>query len=455
MQSLILKMKTKRILIIATAFSPENEIGAIRVTKLVKYLIRQGFSITIFSPELHEGSKINNAPEPIEFKNIERHTIHLSENFQKFFLKKRNELTKNTSATNLISNKNSGFIASLKSSLMSIIQFLYSLLRGYDWYRQVLNSQQYKDSLNYEYDAIFSSYPSVAAHWVGVNASKVLKIPLITDFRDPMNYETNSNWFNLQVNSYLQRQIIRRADAVTTIANDLIPKLKDGNKYPNTQFVYLPNGYDIDDLEVSNVYESKQDYLTFCYVGSLYGGQRKLNSFFEALNEAIIKDLIPKNKIKVVYAGKEFGVLHRVAKKFNLTDILINKGFVSREESIDLQANSDLIIVVTWNTKKDQGIMTGKLYECMLTEKPVIVVVNGNVPNSEIKRVIKMVEGGFVIEDASLSYNKEKEELVQFIKEAYVMKSTRGSLPNFYNNKRDHFSYDNIVKKLGTLFKEL
>lgn len=455
MQSLILKMKTKKILIIATAFSPENEIGALRVTKLVKYLIRQGFSITIFSPELHEGSKINDAPEPVEFKNIERHTVHLSETFQKIFLKKRNELTKNTSATNLISNKRGGFIASVKSSLMRIAQFLYSLLRGYDWYRQVVNSQEYKDSLNYEYDAIFSSYPSVAAHWVGINASKILKIPLITDFRDPMNYETNSNWFNLQVNTYLQRQIIKKAAVVTTIAKDLIPKLKDGYKYSNTRFIYLPNGYDMDDLEVSTQKINDDDFLTFCYVGSLYGGQRKLNSFFEALRDAIEKKIIPKDKIKFVYAGKEFGVLHRVAKKFNLTDILIDKGFVSREESIDLQANSDLIIVVTWNTKKDQGIMTGKLYECMLTEKPVIVVVNGNVPNSEIKRVIKMVEGGFVIEDASLHFDKEKEELVQFLKEAYINKSTMGRLPNFYNNKRDEFSYESIVKKFGTLISQL
>lgn len=444
--------KNKKILIIATAFSPENEIGALRVTKLIKYLVRSNCEVTIISPELHEGSRINKGPEPVEFEAIKRCQVHQSDLFIKLFLNRRNKMIGKSSATQLIKKSKGGIVSQLKSALMGLFQFLYALVRNYDWAHEVKKSQFYRDCLKEDYDVVFSSYPSVSAHWVALHAVRNLKIPLICDFRDPMNYETNSSWFYYKMNSFLQRKIIKRAAVVTTIAEDLIPKLKDGYTYPNTKFVYLPNGYDQDDLEASEQAQMPNDKLIFCYVGSLYGGQRKLDSFFVSINKLLEKKSIPKEKIIFNYAGKEFEVLKNLATAYGLEDILVNKGFVSRQESIDLQANSDIVVVVTWNTKKDKGIMTGKLFECFLTKKQVLVVVNGNVENSEIKRVVERVNGGYVIEDASTTFNKDKDRLIEYLENSYTLKVANGHLSSTYNEKIEDFSYDNIVKKLVSIF---
>ena len=57
---------SKKILFVVTAFSPENAIGAVRISKIVKYLVKNNFEVTVISPELHSGSKIDRSIDSVE-----------------------------------------------------------------------------------------------------------------------------------------------------------------------------------------------------------------------------------------------------------------------------------------------------------------------------------------------------------------------------------------------------
>lgn len=65
-------MRKNKVLLIATAFSPENAMGSVRTTKLVKFLVRMGYDITVVSPELHGGTKIDHSLECKELDSINR-----------------------------------------------------------------------------------------------------------------------------------------------------------------------------------------------------------------------------------------------------------------------------------------------------------------------------------------------------------------------------------------------
>ena len=78
-------MKKNKILIVTTAFAPENEIGAIRMIKLVKYLVRLKQEITVISPKLHEQSRIDLSLECREFDDITRLVVDQSRLFNRFF----------------------------------------------------------------------------------------------------------------------------------------------------------------------------------------------------------------------------------------------------------------------------------------------------------------------------------------------------------------------------------
>lgn len=440
---------SKKILITTTAFAPENEIGAVRMTKIVKYLVRLGYDITVISPELHEISRIDNS---LVVEGINKYTVAQSRWFTKIFLRKRNAMLKKQSASNYISpKKNSSFLKVIKASVFSHLQFVYTLIRNRDWKKCVVHFIK-ENFTKSEFDIVISSYPSLGglwtANWVRDNGYASL---WLSDFRDPINYEVNSSWLKYKLNTYLQNRILQKTDIATCISRDLFKKF---NAKYHFKLKYLPNGFDTEDLNTSIVTSKPgiNEPLTFCYVGSLYGGTRELKSFFKVLQELTDSKRLNINNVKLIYAGKEYKEMLKQAAQFNLSSILEDRGSVSRAESIQIQNSSDIIIVVTWNTYKDQGILTGKLFECLLTKKTILGVVNGNVPNSEFKNIIEDVNGGFAIEDASPNFEGDSRELKLFIEEKYDEKKKHGCIRSHYNDKRENFNYLNITRTLVSFF---
>lgn len=447
-------MNKKNILFIATAFSPENAVGAIRTTKIVKYLIRNGYNVTVISPKLHDSTNYDYSNESDELLKTNRVVISHTKFFELVFLRKRNKMLQKKSASNYIEiENNNNFLSKLKSQIFIFIHFSYTIIRNLDWSRKV--KKYIKKNINLsDFDSVISSYPSLSAHWISYSLSKKHSLFWIADFRDPINYEANSNYFILKINTYFQNRIIKQANYITTISNDLIVKFNPNNKFNNEKLKCIPNGFDPDDLDENTVnITSKSKVLNLCYVGSLYGGKRNLEIVFKAVSELLKENKITKENIKIIYAGKEFNVFNNQASRYNLSSTLTNKGFVSRLESVKIQSESDLIMIVTWNTKTDKGIMTGKLFECLLTKKMILGIVNGTAPNSEIKRVVNKINGGIVYEDASLDLEKEYNNLKEYILNKFLEKQNNLILNPSYNNSVREYEYSEITNSFIKLFK--
>jgi hypothetical protein len=442
----------KKILIITTCFAPENEIGAIRISKLTKYLVRNDYKITVISPELHDLSNIDLQMEENEFEKVKRIQISQSSVFKKYFLKKRNNLLKKGSANLYVRSSTTKSIKqNLKIQIFRIIHFLYTIIRNYDWSREVelYSKVNYKKN---DFDIVFSSYPSLGAHW---SASYIIKYHIankwIADFRDPINYSNNSNPLLYIINSRIQKRIVKWANIVTYISRDLLTKFPPEYHY---KFHLLANGFDEDDMKIDFAGRVSTDFekLRFCYMGSLYGGERKLDIVFKAIRELIDENTMLEQNIEFFYAGKEYQIILNQASKYALSAIMADKGSVSRNESLSIQLSSDLFTVVTWNTENDQGIITGKLFEGFLTKKNILGVVNGTVPNSEFKQIIESVKGGFVIEEGSKTIDHDFQDLKGHLEKVYKEKLDKGVVVSTFNEIVTNYSYKSITKKLIELF---
>lgn len=445
-----------KVLLITSCFAPENVIGAVRVTKIVKYLVRMGYEVTVVAPELHELSKIDDSLVTSKIKQVKVYRVSQSEWFKKTFLRRRNKMLKKKSATGYMnSKKGDSKFAVFKSFVFIHLQFMFSIIRDLDWKKKSVAFIKNNFSKS-EFDIVLSSYPDLSTHWCAnwVRKNEIAKV-WFADFRDPINYEVNSSALKLGVNTYFQNKVLSQADYSMCISKDLFKKFNSKYHY---KLKYLPNGFDEDDLHKEQN-KGEQEYnenrkFTFCYVGSLYGGERSLKSFFKALSLLIETNKISKEDIKIVYAGKEFAELEKQAKLFNLETVLENRGLVSRLESIKIQDESDIILVVTWNTEKDQGILTGKLFECFLTQKTILGIVNGTVPNSEFKQIITDVNGGYAFEDSTENYTENFQELQSFLHKKFIQQQQNGKVSSNYNEKLANFNYKNITKQLVDFFNE-
>lgn len=436
-------MRTKKITLIATAFAPEKAVGSIRTTKLVKYLVRANYEVTVISPELNDSSSIDKSLNCHELSKVEHINVSHSNLFKKIFLKRRNDFLAKSSTGNKLNVKpTESTLRKIKGNIKIFAHFLYTIIRNLDWYIAVRRNKQVNDLIKSSTMTLISSYPSLSAHWVAQYWSKKFNYNWIADFRDPINYESNSNFLTYNIYTLIQKRIVKNATYVTYISKGVYKKL-DYKQTDSHKFKFIPNGFDYDDIKETKPPVGNEN-LIMSYVGGLYGGERDMSILFKAIRELVDNHRINIKDIVLMYAGKEFNVLQFQALKYNLEKILINKGYVSLEESIEIQQNSDIALICTWNTEKDQGIMTGKVFESFLASKVILAIINGDLPESELKHTIAYVNGGFTYEEGADNIQKEYVDLCNFISDRVIEKKEFGFVKNEYNDKKDDYSYQEI-----------
>lgn len=64
--------------------------------------------------------------------------------------------------------------------------------------------------------------------------------------------------------------------------------------------------------------------------------------------------------------------MQRQAAACGMGDLVEDHGLVSREESIALQRGADVLLMASWHKAAQRGILTGKLFEYMMMEKPIV-----------------------------------------------------------------------------------
>lgn len=308
-------------------------------------------------------------------------------------------------------------------------------------------------SIDRKYDVVFSTCGSFENIYAGRYAAKVFGAKWIMDYRDSMIMH-GSMYDDFWWNRYAKAATVLSladADTVTAVSEGLANELRE--IYPSKKPVVLYNGFD--DKETLPEHFSESGTLSFCYTGRLYTDRLPaLKDFADCLSELIKEGEIDRSRIRFCYAGPDSGTIHDIFSKAGIRDILTDKGYLSRTETTALQMSSDIFTLFSWNTKKSKGILTGKFYEGIKTRKPVLAMLTGNAPESELMMLQKRYDYGFCYEQCTKAASMPA--LKHFITKLYNEKISCGSLSyqpseELYNA----FSYTTLSKKLRGLMYEL
>jgi len=384
----------KKVLMIYTAFYPENAIGSIRNTKLMKYLVREGYEVTVITTR----DKLTKVEDPTlycdELKHVRLVEIPYSNFFKKYLLKQRNAMK--DSSLNTTVKKSSKVKEYIIRKLKTVSQEIFTLLRNNDWKTQVMKHMRKVDN---DYDIIISGYPSLSTHQIARKLKNRNNL-WIADFRDPIPYKSLNSKITYFYYKRLQKKYSRKADRVVYLSESSLPVISKDVK-DKGKFILVPNGFDLEDLVfLENSKSFGKKIFRIAYVGGLYGGKRDLSFLFSSLSNLIKDNKIQEGQVEMHYAGKDFMYLKEQFNSYNLKVEIVNHGYVNRLESLLIQKNSDLIVINTWNTKEEKGIVTGKIYEAFLLKKQILGIVNGTVPNSELKTMIHKSKLGIAYEEA-------------------------------------------------------
>lgn len=457
----------KKILIISPYFAPENVVASIRFTKFAKYFKRMGYYVSVICvPNLVE-SKTDTILEE-DSKEIDQiyrvNSVSFNRKIKGLYNKVEN---RNNHKKNNLESKQGYQKTKRGTTLFDRIiksKFYNIFLEAYVYYMEILLGRAIinyikKSDMGY-YDYVISTYGPLSSHLAGNYLKKTGKCgKWITDYRDVVS-DVNSIG---KIIPQKRRKQLAKAFVSSDIRIVLVEEMLNTlNRYAlefykmsiQENLLYIPNGYDPDDAKYLSC-ENTTDCLQFAYCGIVYSKGEKLlrnpEPLFKAIQQLASKNKIDLKKIKVHYAGKNGRDFLRIASKYHLEHIIIDHGFVERIESLNIQKNSDIILSLSWNTKEDKGIMTGKIYETFIVERNVLCLISGDEPNSDLGKMVQDLNVGYVWEEGS---GDGIEGIMDWVLKCYQEKLGGESLPYRGNtSKIERYSYPYLTKRVAELLQ--
>ncbi len=267
------------------------------------------------------------------------------------------------------------------------------------------------NNISHIYSSLLPYSDHAVAHLLKIFYPKIF---WIADFRD-LHVEPHYDivfWRTFQ--HWCNRQILKRADLVTTVSEGLAQHLRA--YHPNV-YVFqngiapISKGVLSDSI---NGQKTLSDHnfpskFTICYTGSLFGDDRNPSLILSILKELVTEGLFKTTNFQFVYAGKDTKLWLDWVRRYDLTPFFTSHGMVSLEEAKQLQRTSHINLLLTSATPEWTGVMTGKFYEYLAAQQPVIVLINGT-QDIEFETIMKNLQAGCVV------YNdRSYDELRNFI----------------------------------------
>ncbi|MDD3409772.1 MAG: hypothetical protein PHY12_03085 [Eubacteriales bacterium] len=377
------------VLIVSYCFAPQNAIGAVRATKLAKYLTRMGYSVTVIG-----GKGLDAMQDPILARDLEAlsdvHIVRERSLLRRW--KERGQAEKTEKSDAFVATAPTPARTGWKHRVMDALYLFLADRADGAWARAALREAR---ALPQTYDYVISSYgpPGVHTAALAIKREGVAR-RWIADFRDEAAFPFA--WQKGRLGRYI-RSVREHADAVTAVSEGYLRVM--GLEKLGTP---IPNGFDREDLPDSGERKAGNK-LTFIHCGQMYGGHRDLTPLFKTLRALMDEGCVDEKRVSLVYAGRDTSGFVDQARACGLENCLTGYGFMPRDESIRLQQRADVLLLAAWNYQNRLGNLPGKLLEYMLLRRPVLCCVAGDVPQSEAGRVIERTNIGFCYEQARQS----------------------------------------------------
>jgi glycosyltransferase involved in cell wall biosynthesis len=181
----------------------------------------------------------------------------------------------------------------------------------------------------------------------------------------------------------IARLVAHEADAIVAAAESIATETRGLN--PRGRVVTIANGCDFDDFAGLEYRRAERFRLT--HAGSFFG-RRDPKPFLQALADSGLEDVTVRFVGDFRPADREF------LEQLGLGDRVELIAYVPRRESLRLQRESDaLLLLIPEAGGRGRGVLSGKVFEYLAAERPVLAVVP---PDGAAARLVRDTGAGVV-----------------------------------------------------------
>jgi hypothetical protein len=218
-------------------------------------------------------------------------------------------------------------------------------------------------------DLIFASAPPFTTLLIARALGRRGGIPLVVEYRD--RFLEDPYWTPTGLRRRLIRTLeewwMKQAKAIVTVSD---PWAEDYRARFRLPVLTAYNGFDPDDFPADYPRADGTDPTTLriVYTGILYPDRRDPSPLFEAI--ALMGEA--GRKIVAEFYGPDLEMVTAMADRHGVRDRVRVSGSVPYKQSIDLQMNADVLLLLQWNDPRERGNVPGKLFEYIGARRPVL-----------------------------------------------------------------------------------
>lgn len=220
-----------------------------------------------------------------------------------------------------------------------------------------------------EIDCIVTTGPPHSTQLIGQKLSKKYNIPWIADFRDPWTdiYYYRQFYPTLparKINLNFEKRVLKEADLILTVSQGFKKIFVNKGYFKPEKVKIIPNGFDEQDFQKTP--EPKGNPFTITYVGTLSDIYP-----IEILIEALLELLGDSLNIKLQFIGSVSNNQRQKLSKIPKENIEFIE-YVEHKTAIKYMGESNLLLLVIPEHSSGEGILPGKIFEYMASERKVL-----------------------------------------------------------------------------------
>jgi hypothetical protein len=358
-----------KVLIVSFAFPPSNVIGAVRVGKFARYLDCRSHDVRVLTADFGEDRSL---PLEISSDRVVYTEYRERQHWVDWVARGLRGLTTVPGGGRLPSPPPQdgaavrSFRQTLRRHYLGLIQIPDMRV---DWIRAAVPAGRQLIK-KWKPEIIFASAPPYTGLIVASRLARAFDIPWVADLRDlwvDNPYYSEPGWRRL-IDAMLERHILRRAATLVTVSPIWAEQLRQ-RLGKATAVVY--NGYAEEDFPPRAPRVDTREILTIRYLGSIYRGFRDPSALFSAI--ALLPDQL-RTRIKVEFFSDEGDAILEAATARRVESAVAIKPRIPYRQALELQMESDVLLLLQSNDQRDEGNLPAKLFEYLYARRPILFI---------------------------------------------------------------------------------
>jgi len=356
----------KKLLIITYYWPPAGGPGVQRWLKFVKYLPDFNVQPIVYIPENPTYPIIDNGlqSEVSEKAIILKKKIVEPYGFASFFGKNK---TKKISSGIIPNQKKQSF---LEKTLLWVRGNIFIPDARFLWVKPSVKYLKKYIEEN-QIDTIVTSGPPHSLHLIGLQLKKELNVKWFADFRDPWTTIGYHKALKLSSSAEkkhkaLEKEVLTTADTIIVTSKTTKTEFQAITSQP---IEVITNGYDVEKVTKQPLDEK----FTLAHIGSFLS-ERNPRILWKVLKELTKENPDFRRDFQLKLIGAVSQEVLDTISEFRLNDYVLNLGYISHQEAVEHQRKSQVLLLIEINSNDTKSIIPGKLFEYMVSERPIIAL---------------------------------------------------------------------------------